>query len=202
MCNYCCGRRRRNLRRSVVHFQTTTPSRKCGRRFFRRRECREFWGRTADGDPYWLFIPKVENSGNTPTQHLLIKYGFELNEGIAKDDGAWDRIWKGNPVNIGIQYSSIGPHVTATTYAIQTNGRFLNEIVAGRASAYFVADISYDDIFGTNHITQFCVSAVPPIRNYGESFDKTVIISIPQCADHNCIDDECKTARPYRKLKR
>ena len=150
---------------------------------------KNFGGKTSEGDPYWLFIPHIENSGNTPTQRLVVKYGFELNTGASEDNEAWDHIWHGKTFHT--QYTSIGPHITIPGYTVQTNGWFLNQMVAGKASAYLAGEATYNDVFGRGHITQFCLQAVIPIRDYGDSTIRTVLISIPQCAAHNCIDDEC-----------
>ena len=152
-----------------------------------------FGGKAADGDLYWLFIPKIENSGNTPTQHLVMRLGNEqILTGPVTDEGVWDNIWKNNKFST-IYYTSIGPHVTIPGYVLQITGDFLNDMIAGKTAAYFVGDITYDDVFGASHVTQFCISAQVPIRNYREPIDRTVQVAIAQCRAHNCMDDECRT---------
>ena len=150
-----------------------------------------FGGKNSDGDPYWLFIPHIENSGNTPTQKLAIKSGNELTN-APTDEDAWDHVWKGK--NLRFQYTSIGPHVTIPGFSIQTNAWFLNQMVAGKASLYLVGEATYNDIFGWSHITQFCIQAIVPIRDYTDTTIRAVFISTTQCPAHNCIDDECKAA--------
>jgi hypothetical protein len=147
-----------------------------------------FGGINPVGDAYWFFIPHIENSGNTPTQTLVLKMYFDLAWGMPKDDSAWETSHK----NIAtIQNTSVGPHVSITGYSVQVNGVFLTQLAANASSAYFMGEATYDDIFGWPHATQWCVQATVPIRDYSHGTTRKLFVGTAQCPAHNCIDKEC-----------
>jgi hypothetical protein len=160
-----------------------------------------FGGTTLEGDPYWTFIPHVENSGSTATQNLVLKTYFDFAQGMSNDPDAWERT-----VNnfVPTQNISVGPHVPIRGTSVEINGLFLNEMVAKTSSAYFMGDGTYNDIFGQPHRTQWCVRVSVPTRNYSHGTTRTLSVTSIQCPSHNCIDAECELyrARPYRKLVR
>lgn len=147
-----------------------------------------FGGVGPSGDAYWFFIPHIENSGNTATQNLILAMYFDLAEGMPKDDHAWDRSQRNFTT---IQNTSIGPHVSIPGYSVQVNGVFLSQMAANLSSAYFMGDATYNDIFGAHHITQWCIQAIIPIRDYSHGTTRKLFVGTSQCPAHNCIDEEC-----------
>jgi hypothetical protein len=156
-----------------------------------------FGGLSPQGDAYWFFIPHIENSGNTATQSLALKMYFDFAPHMPKDDSAWERSHQNF---VTIQNSSIGPHVSIPGYSVQVNGAFLAEMAANVSSAYFMGEATYEDIFGGPHVTQWCVQAIVPIRDYAHGTTRKLFVGSAQCLKHNCIDKECDIYLPQKKV--
>ena len=138
----------------------------------------------------WVLTSKVENSGATPTQGLLMLSSYEIEIGPTLAQDPWAKRVK--PDSSTKQNTAIGPHVAAVGYSTQLNSFILNEIANDRARAYFMGEITYKDIFGARHVTQYCVTPILPPLDFDKDPGRAVSVVSKQCPAHNCMDDECK----------
>jgi hypothetical protein len=133
---------------------------------------------------FWMILPVIENSGNTPTAHLRWMNALSVTIGPEQDPDrlAVDIEKKSSAGLAAWNYGILGPKAKMTL-DYGGNRVFLSEDVQGV--------IRYNDIFSDTreHLTKFCYF----VR--ADRSDAKGGIGVPfliQCGGHtNCADDEC-----------
>jgi hypothetical protein len=155
---------------------------------------RTYGSKGPDGQLLWYFTPRVENSGNTPTQGLILVWGvvpeWAFGANTIKDNGnsAWDAQ---TDKTAGVQTTAIGPHVQIAGLTFGSNAAFLNGVLQNKTALYYTMSARYRDIFNAPHITEFCARISVPNRDYSVVSEEVFQADAMQCPTHNCMDDEC-----------
>jgi hypothetical protein len=152
------------------------------------------WAGTKDdaGNAVWNLLVAWENNGTTQPKHVIMDtYCPNL---VKKGDPT-----KFRPRDWPIFHRVIGPKQETFAGSCQPE---LSELQAAQRHQkwfYIVATAIYDDVFGGEHITEYCQmidfivgdltnTATAPLR------------STSACQVHNCADDECADKDEQRKM--
>jgi hypothetical protein len=152
---------------------------------------------------FWMVLPVVENSGNTPTKHLRwmnalsVTLGPEQNPDKIAVDIEKNSSVTPSPWNYGI----LGPKARMTL-DFAGNPVFLSESVISelpeldrvKGKMMWQGVIRYHDIFPDTpeHLTKFCYF-VRADRADADGQEGVRTPYLNQCGGHtNCADDECK----------
>jgi hypothetical protein len=80
----------------------------------------------------------------------------------------------------------VGPKAAFESY-IPIAPDLANRIMTFQTQLFVWGWITYDDIFGSHHRTEYCLR----YKGYRKLPDNTVIWDSEQCAAHNCADKDC-----------
>jgi hypothetical protein len=152
---------------------------------------------------FWMVLPVVENSGNTPTKHLRWMNALSVTLGPEQnpDKIAVDIKKKSSVTPSPWNYGILGPKAKMTLdYA--GNPVFLSESVISelpeldrvKGKMMWQGVIRYHDIFPDTpeHLTKFCYF-VRADRADADGQEGVGTPYLTQCGGHtNCADDECK----------
>lgn len=138
--------------------------------------------RTGVGLPTLTWTVDVVNSGTTQAKHLM--FTAACAPGIGGKDPL-DLKSLGRPVPM-----FVGPKSTLSIINCSSSP----EVVHSTPFGYFVfGRITYNDVFGDNHLTEFCWQYV----RFSEEISGEGML---QCAQYNCADEECKDFSRSDKL--
>jgi hypothetical protein len=133
-----------------------------------------------------------KNGGGTPTRNLRIS----ITEGrrdaplpsdfdFASDD---QQIYGGHPLPILV----LGPHASVSAIRhVEIPFGAVPGINSGRELVYLWGFVRYDDVFGTPHITRYCVQITSIDTDLAGSTSDVTGAYVP-CDRGNCADEECK----------
>jgi hypothetical protein len=141
----------------------------------------------------WLVIPVAENGGNTPAFNVLNHVNTNTDFQRLPDDFDYadGEVKHGVFLNIVPRPGAaivIGPHRSTGTGGLSVPETIIQKVNAGKAHVYFWGWLTYDDIFGCTHKTEFCSEVVQRISE-GKFF-------ISNCEKHNCADEDCEDYTP------
>jgi hypothetical protein len=150
-------------------------------------------GHDVTGKKAWLFTPRMENGGNTAALEVRnyvnqnspdygsLPTGFEYSDRPYPKGAFPNTNVKGGP-------AIIGPHRQIDMAGLGVAEDVLQRVNKGTAHVYFWGWVSYQDIFGCEHKTEFCEEVVAMSPDGHFVFNN--------CSEHNCADSTCKDYAP------
>ena len=144
----------------------------------------------------WRVFIDIENSGNTPTRNLrwLFVGGVDVTPDPQVNEftlPAYADVRDNTGSGFLAPRSSI-PIIDS----VMTRSK-IAEIIRGRG-AHFIGRIDYEDVFGTKHLTKFCINLYGGPYKEGMT-DQMLGVMIDKfdlfysmCKCNNCSDSECK----------
>jgi hypothetical protein len=137
------------------------------------------------GDTDYLINVTLKNSGQTPARKINVA---RIGVYQAPPGTLVTSIEDGAPNHPDAPQGSIPPS-EGHAVLVPIPRSYVDDIRAETHSVVIFGDINYSDIFGNQHITQFCQSQnllVKANDKHPESF------LFGNCLVHNCDDDDCK----------
>lgn len=154
-------------------------------------------GRGAEtGKQSWLFTPMLENGGNTPALEVRDVMNQNLDHKTLPDDFDYPDYPRtsGAFPNLSLEEVTfiIGPHGKKAAGGLAIPADVLQRVNEKGTDTHvcFWGWVSYKDIFGCGHKTEFCEEVV---ALKGQHF------VMSNCAKHNCADKDCKDYQPTNK---
>jgi hypothetical protein len=137
------------------------------------------------GQTLYQIMIRWENTGNTPTRNLTMRFRF-IPSPTAIDD-PWDF---NSPKTVTIPREFISPKDKVSEGSYYMSHQEAVDTVQRRSYLYAIAEATYDDILksGEPHITQFCASYKGVA---GVVIQNLQVVHWESCRHHNCADDEC-----------
>jgi hypothetical protein len=135
----------------------------------------------------WVLSAIIENGGNTPTRDLKISFAtgmggppFSMINGFP---------WRDVPeVSGGV----IGPKGERLGPGYITSANDLANMATGHYRVSMAGVITYKDIFGSSHRSEFCFDVIAPPVDFENYPIGQIIRQTPMfCTEHNCTDQEC-----------
>lgn len=136
----------------------------------------------------------LENSGETPA--LRVTHQINTNKALGYQELPQDFDFPDYPLNRGAYANSLpvpgtfmlGPHQTVTGGTLDIPLSVLKQVDTGKNHVFVWGWVTYRDIFGGDHKTEFCKQIVDwePDGNFTWE-------DYPQ---HNCVDRGCSDFRP------
>lgn len=150
----------------------------------------------------WAFTYQMQNSGNTPARSVR----HYINSNLSRANTTWEEL----PENFSFpdNRSSIGPFANSTTNAgfhiiapqqkldftqLWIPNEVLKNVTNGKAHVYFWGWITYDDVFGCGHKTEFAMQVVSMQKPSPKDRERFFFSTYPE---HNCTDKDCKDYEP------
>jgi hypothetical protein len=122
-----------------------------------------------------------KNSGQTVANKQRASINFLLNkEGIPSD---FDY-----PVSSESQPILVPPQ-TETHLFTNISEKDLSDVEKGKMLLFVYGDVSYEDVFGTRHKTEYCFQYLGYSLQPGGELEEYIFYNGPT---HNCADDDCK----------
>ncbi len=136
-----------------------------------------------------------KNGGDTPTRNLHISITEALRRAPLPADfdfSSDDRnAYGGRPLPILV----LGPHASVSGIrSAEIPLSAVSDINNGRASVFLWGYASYDDVFGSPHVTRYCVQITSIEADPSGSTSDVTGTYIP-CDRGNCADEECTTEK-------
>jgi hypothetical protein len=132
-----------------------------------------------------LVVVILENSGNTPARDAIVRTNACVKAGELPDDFSYPG------------YSKPGEHITKTLIApkatpqttVELPDNELGEVFAKTRNLFVWGTVTYSDIFGVVHKSEFCFR----YNGFDLNWDnKTIHRTIfGPCDNHNCDDNNC-----------
>ena len=147
----------------------------------------------------WLFSFKMKNSGNTPAT---------INGDYVNSNGSYNATYEPLPSNFEfpdnpgggpfpntitkVARTVIAPHEEWGLSGLTIQDSVFERVNKGEAHVYFWGWVSYSDVFGCPHRTEFAreVVSAQKTTSGGRAF---FMGNLPE---HNCIDKDCKDYQP------
>jgi hypothetical protein len=148
------------------------------------------------GESAVLFVVGVDNSGNTPAFDVHAHINYAPRTSKLPKNFTYHDISVAIPPLPGM---AITPDVTSAIGAHETRGAMpaafrqtiLSEIDTGKTFVYLWGRVTYRDVFGCRHQTDFCTQILhsQPNKN-GQQLTASA-----NCESHNCSDKDCPEFR-------
>lgn len=130
-----------------------------------------------NGKPSFLFFLNLENSGSTSTKHMIINMA----------GGSHGEF--GNPIDFpkAMKLKASIPAVMGPHSNMRLFTREAMSEAAYRDSSLIFGRITYGDVFGMEHITEYCWELIGSTEHPAMQ-----PCTYPGDASHNCQDEDCK----------
>ncbi|WP_316228578.1 hypothetical protein [Bradyrhizobium sp. SZCCHNR2023] len=144
-------------------------------------------GPTDDETPRWLINPIIENLGNTPTSEL--KFSMDILINVFANTEVFEQR---NPYKLRFDQGLLGPRSQMASGIAIFGPSNLTPLSGRKAPIGAIGVIKYKDIFGDQHLTEYCYSAIIPpldVKDYPKG--QPIRLNGAFCEKHNCADAEC-----------
>jgi len=153
---------------------------------------------SQSGKRSWTFLFSAENGGNTPA----LDVGVHINDNAPEFRKLPDTFdYKDMPAAsvglfLNIQPSKpgfmiIGAHSQERIGGLAVREDSLQKVDLGKAHIYFWGRVTYRDVFGCKHQTDFCREIVYFVPNGNQA-----AWAAAWCTKHNCVDQDCEEFEP------
>lgn len=150
------------------------------------------YGGREDGinGPLWALYPIIENTGATPTKELLIQ-GLEVlgtkEQWFAMKNFPWR-----DPSGITGKHAVLGPKDETLGTGSYTGATDLDQMSRGILRSEMSGLVTYHDVFGHRHRTEYCMALTFPRADYANyAIGQAIRSNGTPCPQHNCTDEEC-----------
>lgn len=147
------------------------------------------WGENEKGELVWFITPVLENSGSTPTRHMLCHVSVKVFNGPVPEDFDFPDFWDPE-IKPGNRPGFIGPKAITMMARVSVRLDDLQQVQNGSRKALLYGWAEYDDVFdGPRHRFEFCSE----IMVAGPLTELTSVLPVFYHR-HNGSDDECMKA--------
>jgi hypothetical protein len=133
------------------------------------------------GKPSWI-VTNLKNSGQTPARNVSTNVNYCATGSELPSDFSFPPSPAFNPKMV------IAPKSAGQT-SFNLPDSVLMDIEAGKRNLFVYGTVSYEDIFGGLHRTEFCTKYRGFVLNTDGTMDKFIWSA---CDRHNCYDDDCQ----------
>jgi hypothetical protein len=132
------------------------------------------------GKPAWLAM-NLMNSGETPARDAKVAFDYCATAGELPDNFSFAPGPTKQPIML------LAPKSEGQT-SFQLPDTVLYDLEAGKRNLFVYGEVSYTDIFGEWHKTEFCSKYRGFVLNMDGTMDKFIWSA---CDKHNCHDGDC-----------
>jgi hypothetical protein len=142
-----------------------------------------------------MAIAQIENAGVTAATNLVIVPNRQI---LQSPKNLGEHFDYPDPVPGPFPSRMLGPRETTISSITPTDPICLDLLAQGKVRLFEWGRITYTDIFGAPHETDFCFFTVGAVVDYPQGSNKSIVFF--PCAEHNCVDDACP--KPEQRANR